>query len=140
MARHRDALVSFDVPRDWIDRTVVAYAAPDNGTANIVMTRDTLAEEENLESYADRQLSALANHLRGFVLEANETGEIAGRPATLVRFRSSGPDEPLVQRLVVVALPDRRVIAFTLTAPARDAPQLGPLFDRIVGSIAVEES
>ena len=140
MARHRDALVSFDVPRDWIDRTVVAYAAPDNGTANVVMTRDTLAEEESLESYAARQVQALADHLRGFVLEANDAGEVAGRPAVVVRFRSSGPDEPLVQRLVVVAIPDRKVVAFTLTASSRDAAQLGPLFDRIVGSIAVEES
>jgi hypothetical protein len=144
MSRHHDALVSFDVPRDWSDRTVVAYAAPpregERHAPNVVVTRDDLPEEEGLEEYVDRQLDALADRLRGFVLDGREDGELGGRPAVVISFGSTGAHGPLAQRLTIVALPDRKVVSFTMTAPERDAAQLTPLFDRIASSVSFDES
>ena len=143
MPRHHDALVSFDVPRDWSDRTVVAYAAPpregERHAPNVVVTRDDLPEEETLEDYVDRQLDALADRLRGFMLDDREVGELGGRPAEVIHFGSSGAHGALAQRLTIVALPDRKVISFTMTAPARDGAQLRPLFDRIASSVRFDD-
>lgn len=146
MPRHEDQLVSFDVPRDWVDRTVVAYAAPPKeGTraaANLVMTRDEIPEDEELEDYVARQVANLGDHLKGFLLEARDDDVVSGRPAVVLTFGSSGADGPLAQRLTIVALPGRRVLSFTMTAPVRDAAQVVALFDRIISSVAIrgEES
>jgi hypothetical protein len=138
MPRHRDALVNFEVPRDWIDRSVVAYSAPTPTGVNLVMTRDRLEDDEDLPQYAARQLDDIAERMRGFTIEEVVEHEIAGRRAFTTRFRSAGTDGPLVQRLTLIALPDRRVVAFTTTAPARDAEQLAPLFERIISSVQLE--
>ena len=56
MPRHHDALVSFDVPRDWDDRTIIAYRAPVEGEGrapNLVMTRDRLGEDEDFVEVQD---------------------------------------------------------------------------------------
>ncbi len=139
MARHQDSRVSFDVPRDWEDRTVVAYAAPprddQRATSNIVVTRDRLPDDEDLEAYVARQAEGLESRLRGYVLKEMEGTTVAERPAVTLSFSSNGPSSKLEQRLTIVALPDRAVASFTLTAPATEAAQVGPLFDRIISSI-----
>ncbi len=144
MARHQDPLVSFDVPRDWEDRTVVAYAAParddQRATANLVMTRDRLPEDEDLEAYVARQTAGLELRLKGFVLDDKTETHISERPAIKLSFTSNGPGGPLDQRLIIVALADRAVASFTLTAPMSEAAQCGPLFDRMVASIRFESA
>jgi len=141
MARHQDSLVSFDVPRDWEDRTVVAYAAParddQRATANIVVTRDRLPEDEDLEAYVARQAAGLELRLKGFVLDEMGECKVAGRPATRLTFTSNGQGGKLDQRLYVVALADRAVASFTMTAPMTEASQCGPLFDRMLASISL---
>ncbi|MBW2456063.1 MAG: DcrB-related protein [Deltaproteobacteria bacterium] len=144
MARHQDPLASFDVPRDWEDRTVVAYAAPprddQRATANIVMTRDRMPDDEDLEAYVARQTAGLELRLKGFLLDDKADCTVAERPAVKLSFTSNGPGGPLDQRLIIVALADRAVASFTLTAPMTEASQCGPLFDRMVASIRFEGS
>jgi hypothetical protein len=143
MARHRDAFVSFDVPRDWHDQSIVVYAAPradgDGGGATVVVTRDHLADGDDLEAYADRQLDVLARRLSGFVLRSAADTTVDGRPAITTAFTSDGPDGVVAQRLTVAALAGRGVVAVTMTAPAADAAQLAPLFDRMLASLRLEE-
>ena len=139
MARHQDPRVSFDVPRDWEDRSVVAYAAPDGprgaSGANLVLTRDKLREDEELAAYAGRHTLALAQRLDGFVLEAHNTVELDGRPAVSVSFASNGAGGELEQRMVIVQLAERQLMTVTVTAPGEDAAQLAPLFERILSSV-----
>ncbi len=144
MARHQDPRVSFDVPRDWEDRTVVAYAAPpradQRATSNVVMTRDRLPDHEDLEAYVARQAEGLESRLKGFVLREMEETTLADRSAVTLYFSSNGPSGPLEQRLTIVALPDRAVASFTMTAPATEAAQAGPLFDRMLSSIVFNQA
>ncbi len=139
MPRHDDPLVSFDVPRDWDNKTIIAYAAPvgpgGGATANLVMTRDRLRPDEDLLAYADRHVDELAKRLSGFSLIDSHDAEVAGRPAIHVSFQSDADDGALRQRLTMVLLPDRLVAAFTFTAPERDVDQLEPLFERILSSV-----
>ena len=139
MPRHDDPWVSFDVPRDWDNRTIIAYAAPagedDKSSANLVMTRDRLRDDEDLVAYADRHLDTLSERMKGFAMLGSKAEEVDGKPALTVSFSSKGGDELLIQRLTMVALSDRRVASFTLTAPESQLDQLAPLFQRILGSV-----
>jgi hypothetical protein len=141
MARYESRDISFDVPRHWDDRTLVAFAAPPHPSQavapNVVMTRDTLGPTETLRAYADKQLAELAKRLDGFELGGREVTTLGGRPAVVLRFGSKGPNGPIVQRLAVVEGPRRGVWCLTLSASKADAEQSDPLFDRILSTVRV---
>jgi hypothetical protein len=139
MARHEQNDVTFDVPRHWEDKTLVAYASPPRDghatAANLVMTRDVLDDRETLGDYADRQLAELARRLDGFELVRREETTLGGLAAVVIRFGSKAAAGPLLQRLAVAEGRRRSVYCFTATTPRADAEQNDPLFDRILGSV-----
>ena len=139
MPRHEQADVSFDVPRHWEDKTLVAYASPPKDgqatAANLVMTRDVLGERETLADYADRQLAELASRLEGFELVRREETTLGGLPAIVLRFGSKAAAGPLLQRLAVAEGRRRSVYCFTATTPKADAAQNDPLLDRILSTV-----
>jgi hypothetical protein len=143
MPRHEEKDVSFDVPRHWDDKSIVAFAAPPQAgqavAGNLVMTRDTLGERETLGDYADRQLTELTRRLDGFELHRREELTLGGAPAVSIRFASRASSGPLEQRLVVVEGRRRGVFCFTATTGKADAEQNDPLFDRILGSVRFPE-
>ena len=103
MPRHRDPLVSFDVPRDWDNRTIIVFRAPvegDERAPNLVMTRDRIPEtDDDLYAYAERQVADLAKQLRGFSILGSKEEQVDGHPAITVSFTSESKDGHLVQRL-----------------------------------------
>lgn len=139
MPRHEERDISFDVPRHWDDKTIVAYAAPAQPgqavAANVVLTRDTLRDGESLAGYADRQLADLAKRVDGFELIKREEATLGGAPALVIRFASRSGSGPLVQRLVVIEGRRRGVFAVTATTAKADAAQNEPLIDRILSTI-----
>lgn len=136
---HTDA--SFDVPRDWEDRSVVAFAAPvkpgQPAATNLVMTRDQLAPGEDIVRYGDRQLVELAKRLEGFQLQSRQEISIGGHPALELRFDWRGQLGPLEQRLVVVGARKPTVLSFTATMAKGEAARLNPIFDRIFASVKI---
>lgn len=143
MPRFEQRDVSFDVPRHWEDRTVVAFAAPPGPgqavAANLVMTRDELRPGDTLASYADRQLAELARRLDEFALGERSTLTLGGATAVSIRFTSRGTTGPLVQRLVVAEPRRGRIVCFTATTPRADQAQNDPLFDRMLASVRFGE-
>lgn len=143
MPRHEERDISFDVPRHWDDKTIVAYAAPARAgqaiAANLVMTRDALRDVETLAQYADRQLAEMAKRMDGFDLIRREDLTLGGAHAVSVRFAARGSNGPLEQRLVVVEGRRRGVFCFTATTAKADADQNNPLFDRILSTIRFPE-
>src|SRR5262245_10231868 len=141
MARYEHPEVCFDVPGEWTDRTVVAFAAPvkpGQATAsNIVMTRDQLAPSETLRSYADKQLAELARRLDGFKLGYREERTVSGVDAVEIRFTWKGNSGPLDQRLLMLATGKRTVLSFTATAAQAEAGHLVSVFDRVFSSITL---
>lgn len=143
MPRHQQGNVSFEVPRHWEDKTIVAFAAPSrpgqSTSASFVMTRDTLGDADSLASYADRQLAELSRRVDGFELVEKREATIGGARAFSLRFTSKAQAGPLVQRLVVIEDRRRAVVCFTATAPKADAAQLEPLFDRMLAGVRLTE-
>lgn len=141
MPRYEHPDARFDVPRDWDDRTVVAFAAPEKPgqatNANLVMTRDKLAPGEDVRRYGDRQLVELARRLDGFQLHDRQETTISGQPAMELRFGWMGQSGPLEQRLLFVAGRKPAVLSFTATMAKGEAPRLGRVFDRIFASLEI---
>jgi hypothetical protein len=139
MPRHEQKEISFDVPRHWEERTIVAFAAPKEPAqavaANLVMTEDRLRDGETLGDYADRQLAELVKRLDAFELVRRETSTLGGAPAVTIRFAARASSAPLLQRLVVVEGRRRSVFCFTATTARADAEQNEPLFDRILSTV-----
>src|SRR6478672_4215595 len=106
MPRYEHADVSFDVPRDWEDRTVVAFAVPAQpgqpSASNVVVTRDTLRAGEAIAGYADRQLAELAKRLDAFQLLYRKEVAVGGLPGAELRFLWRGRAGELDQRLMMV--------------------------------------
>lgn len=140
MPRHTDPLISFDVPRGWENRSIIAFAAPaqegKDGAANIVITRDRLADDEELIDYAERHIDELEASMEGFFLLSSVQQEIGGKVAYTMTFESAGPEGTLAQRLTMVELAERVAVSVTLTTPERDLDQVAPLFDHMIDSIA----
>jgi hypothetical protein len=135
--RYEGKDVAFDLPRDWEDKTVVAFSAPGRaGVApNVVVTRDALADVETLRAYADRQLVELAKRLDGFDLHERRELNLGGHAAIELMFGWQGQTTALEQRLVMVANRARRVLTFTTTTSKADVKKNDPIFDRILLSV-----
>lgn len=139
MPRHDDAMVSFDVPRLWEDRTIVAYRAPTEGDAvapNVVVTREHLPSDADFVTFAENQLDEVARQLDGFVLHGTRELEVDGLPAVSVGFTSEDQGALVAQRMTMVQLPGGRVITVTMTAAQADLAQVAPLFERILDSFS----
>jgi hypothetical protein len=135
--RYEGQDLAFDLPRDWEDKTVVAFSAPGKvGLApNVVVTRDALADGETLAAYADRQLVELAKRLDAFDLHQRRDLNLGGHAAIELSFGWQGQVAALEQRLVMAANRARKVITLTTTTAKADAKKNDPIFDRILLSV-----
>lgn len=142
MARYAHDGVSFDVPRDWDDKCMAAFAAPiapgAKSAANVVMTRDTLKSGETLAQYTDKQLVDLAKQLTHFDLVGRKETTLGELPAVELRFSWKGGVGFVEQRLVSVVVGSRKVLNLTATVPRAEVAKLGPIFDRIFASVKIE--
>jgi hypothetical protein len=139
MSRYESRDITFDVPRHWEDRTMVAFAAPPRpgqATApNVVMTRDLLGPEETLASYADKQLAELSKRLERFELLDKKERTLGGQAAIELHFSWAGSAGELEQRLAMALGRRRTVFCLNATAAKVDADQMNPLFERILATV-----
>ena len=144
MPRHQDKDASFETPQTWVDRTIVAYAAPTESereaAPNFVMTRTAIREGDTLRSHADRQLLELGRHLKDFDLLESKEMVLGGQPAVYMRYTWMGHYGRLEQSVTTVErmLEQRMATAFTTTAPADVAAQTRPIFDDMLRSVRFE--
>ncbi len=141
MPRYEHPDVSFDVPRDWDDRSVAAFAAPLPGGKKvgptIVLTRDKLEPGENLASYADRNLVELAQHLEKFTLQKRSDITVSELPAIELRFTWKGTSGLVDQRLVMCATGKRLVLSITSTAPRSAGIDMEANMNRVLASVKI---
>ena len=141
MARYEHPDISFDIPRGWEDRSVIAFSAPTPPGAttapNVVLTRDRLEPGENLAGYTDRQLVELVQRLEGFSLVQRVERTVGGHPAIELRFFWRGSTGVVDQRLVMCATGKRLVLNLTSTAPKGSVPDVGPIMNRILATVTI---
>jgi hypothetical protein len=131
--------VVFDVPDDWHDRTIAAFAAPLKPkqmiAPNFVLTRDVVPETEPSSAYADKQLVELAKRLEAFNLSERRDSMVGGLPAVDLIFTWRGSNGVIKQRQTFVATGAGSVLTFVATALVTEFPEMEPAFQAILGSI-----
>ena len=138
MPRYSGRDVTFDVPENWVDRSITAFAAPAQPgqavTPNIVVTRDIVSDDEAVSTYADHQLVELAKRLEGFNLQERREIRLSGLPAIQLRFTWQGASGTLLQQQTFVVLGGRVVLTFVVTALKDEFPQTEPIFTSILAN------
>ncbi|HZF51748.1 MAG TPA: DcrB-related protein [Polyangiaceae bacterium] len=141
MPRYEHPDVSFDVPRDWEDRSVAAFSAPlppgKTTGPNVVLTRDKLEPGENLASYADRNLVELAQRLEKFSLVKRSDLTVSDLPAVELRFTWKGAGGLVDQRLVMCATGKRLVLNIASTAPRSAGVDMEATMNRILATVRI---
>jgi hypothetical protein len=133
MSRTRD--FHFELPEDWIDRTMVIWSAPpiagQQVTPNIVIAYDTLGVGEDLAEFVNRQLKQLMTKGKSFHLDVRRDTLLDARAAVELVFRWDSGTGMLKQRQIYSSLPDRRVVTFVHTAGGADFDRADPQFAEI---------
>jgi len=141
MPRYEHPDVSFEVPRDWEDRSVAAFSAPvppgKKAGPNVVLTRDKLEPGENLASYADRNLVELAQRLDKFSLQKRVDITVSELPAVELRFTWKGTGGLVDQRLVMCTTGKRLVLNLTSTAPRSAGVDMDAIMSRVLASVKI---
>jgi hypothetical protein len=144
MPRYQSADLKFDVPADWQDRTITAFAAPPKPgrkvVPNLVLTREAGDGRESVTAYADRQLVEFAKRLDDFELEQRRERPLGGLPAVELTFTWHNPLGVLRQRQLCVLLRGHTVLNLTLSALAEDFAAVEPAFDAILASLHFPEA
>lgn len=113
---------SFQVPDDWMDRSMIAWSAPaDNDSPlapNIMIAYDRPKSGETVGAYVNRQLQDLSTRAQGFQLELRRDVMLAGRQAVEIMFQWNSGNGIIKQRQLYSGLPDGRCISIVNTAPA----------------------
>ncbi|EYF05454.1 DcrB-related protein [Chondromyces apiculatus] len=141
MPRYEHPDVSFEVPRDWEDRSVAAFSAPlapgKKTGPNVVLTRDKLSPGENLAGYADRSMVELAQRLEKFTLQKRSDVTVSGLPAVELRFTWKGSSGLVDQRLVMCATGKRLVLSITATVPRTAGVDMESTMNRILATVQI---
>src|SRR3954470_17913281 len=100
MPQYKNEEIGFEYPREWEDRTVIAFSAPQRPnattTTNVLVTRDKLGDEEDVKKYADRQLVEMAKRLDAFQLYERKDIRVDGEPAIDLKFSWRGSGGTLI--------------------------------------------
>ena len=134
---HADPTLAFQVPADWVDRSIVVYSAPAGSAAvppNFVVAYDRPATGETLGTYATRQVAELTRTAQQFQLDLRRDTTFAGRAAVELVFRWAAGPGTMQQRQLFSLLADGRVASVACTAAADDFPLADEAFGDILKS------
>jgi hypothetical protein len=144
MPVHEHPDYNFEVPKDWADKTVVAYTAPARAgqkmTPNLILTRTPAEGDETVAQYADKQLVELAKKLEHFHLIERKEQTLGGLPAVALTFTWHTPGGPLHQRTTFVKVRGWLMLAFTFTAMKGEFSAHEPALNAIMSSLQFPES
>lgn len=138
--------MSFEVPEGWVDRTVLAFAAPPSAgpseyLPNVVMTREVMAKGDTLRTHADRTLLDMAKQLDGFDILESREAMLDSRRAIYVRFCWKSNMGDLEQDMTMCESPaepgetEMYATIVTTTAHKKVVNEVRPAFNQLLQSI-----
>lgn len=142
MNRYRGADLSFDVPTDWEDKSVVAFSAPAKPGAivpNVVLSHDKLKPKETLDAYCDRTIVDMVKNLANFKLRNKEPRSAGDKEVVYIELSWSGSSgKTVVQRMWIFEVAEGAVAGLNVTCDLVDDKRIGPIADRIFDSLEFE--
>ena len=100
MPRYTTGDVAFDLPDGWIDRTINVFYRPtgEQGQFSFVIHRETSPPDEDLETYATRQIQQLSENLAEFHLIGRLSTAVSRRLSIRLDFTWQSQDQKIRQR------------------------------------------
>jgi hypothetical protein len=133
--------LTFEPPAEWNQRTIVGFNAPNPESyaypPGVVMMRDTMAEEDSLETIVERHLTELLQ-LPEVQVTSPTAYELDGQSAVELEFEWKSGTCVLAQTTLIVASCTgmrRTVTTFTTFCAREDLDALRPMFARIFESV-----
>lgn len=130
---------TIETPDDWRDRSIITFAAPgapNDFAPNIVITREPVGVEINIEDYAQRQFDITRREVVGMKILGQKTTLLGGRPAVEIVQQLSAHNRNL-QQLQIFVLIKQEICIITCTTTAGSFNQHLPRFRRILDSFQV---
>ncbi|MBO0859040.1 MAG: DUF1795 domain-containing protein [Chloracidobacterium sp.] len=123
----------FEIPEEWSDRSVNVFSASGDlpGDFSLVITRESLEDNQNFESYVDEQLNALSKTLSRFKLTGKYAASVDRAPALNAEFTWETEGKRMVQRQVYVKC-NRQALVFTATTVERFSQEYWQTIDNIL--------
>jgi hypothetical protein len=137
MAREAHRELSFEVPDDWEDKSITAFA-PRRDTpigSSVTITRELNKEGKALRALAASQLATVAKSFPGFELKQTRDGTVGGLAAIVSDFTWQGDTGSLAQRHVLVIF-KQWIYAITFTQPKAEADKGIVVFEKILSTVA----
>lgn len=138
MANYRLHEADIEIPDGWQDHTINAYSlvAPQGGNAvNFTITRDSLTQSVNVQSYADLQLVEAAKKLKGYKLLGRRSISLDGEPAIEATYTWITPEKIQIQQRQAYVMRARTFVIFTLTTRVADSQGYEKTWGAILGSV-----
>jgi hypothetical protein len=137
---HQDPDISFQIPDNWQNKCITAFAAPlepgQTIAPNVVVTRDLLPPDRTARDYADSQLVELSKRLEAFTLRKRNEFVLQGHvPAVALDFTWRSNVAVLRQWTLFYSAQPGQVLSMVFTALETDFPQIENQFAALVNSI-----
>jgi hypothetical protein len=135
---------SLPIPQGWFDKTMTVYAAPlapgDVMAANIVVSRDALAADEDFPSYCQRQADTFGGSLPGCSILSRVQGQFGTRIAERIELEWSATTGRLHQLVVFIAAGEGVVVSFAASAAAKSFESYRPQFEDSLSLLSITPS
>jgi hypothetical protein len=133
--------LTFEPPQQWSQRTIVGFNAPNPDRyvypPGVVVTRDTMADGDTLESIVERHLVELLQ-LTDVQIASPRKLDLDGQPAIVLEYEWTTETCVLAQTSTIVASCTgmrRTVTTFTTFCATEDTSELRPLFGQLFDSV-----
>jgi len=129
------------IPDGWFDKTMTVYAAPlasgDPMAANIVVSRDALAPDENFAGYCNRQEKTFAGSLPGCAVVSRQKGDFGKMVAERLEIEWNSAAGRIRQLIVLIAAGDGVVVSFAASASVKSFEGRRPQFDDTLSRLKI---
>jgi hypothetical protein len=130
---------NLSIPDEWVNRTIVAFAAPPDTNRriapNIVISQDLVKENESVKDYADQQLVEFAKTLKNFKLQNRQEIVLNALPAIELLFEWDNNNTLLQQQQIFVVTKRPVVLSIVTTALKSEFSEMEPVFNSIIQSV-----
>ena len=128
--------IRFDAPETWIDASVLSLVSPDEGPfrANVLVTRDTLGDGEDLARYVGVQISELKKKLKAWTLARRDDT----RDGVLIEYTFKSQENHLIRQRQLYRAREETVYAISMTHLDERFASALPVFERVVATFTTD--
>lgn len=130
---------TIETPDDWRDRSIITFAAPsapNDFAPNVVITREPVGIETNVEDYARRQFDITRREVAGMKILKQKTTTLGGKPAVEI-LQTLAAHNLNLQQLQIFVLIRQEICIVTCTATIGSFNQHLPRFRQMLDSFQI---